>query len=138
LRECGALARIVAELDAAWTDATASMLDAAAIRDLPLPVRFAVLVHTVPAERIDAIAASLRAPTDCRDVARLLARELPALLDAARLDAEALASLVERLDGPRRPQRMEQVLAAAGIVDERAALDRVRLAATAIETSDAG
>ncbi|NLD67557.1 MAG: multifunctional CCA tRNA nucleotidyl transferase/2'3'-cyclic phosphodiesterase/2'nucleotidase/phosphatase [Limnobacter sp.] len=138
LRECGALARIVAELDAAWTDETASMLDAAAARDLPLAVRFAVLVHAVPAERIDALAASLRAPTDCRDVARLLARELPTLRDSAHLDADALASLVERLDGPRRPQRMEQVLAAAGIVDERAALDRVRQAATAIGSIDAG
>ena len=138
LRECGALARIAPGIDAGWTTDTARALDAAACADAPLPVRFAVLLHRVPADAVDAIAASLRVPVECRDVARMLANELPALERAAQLDAAEFVGLVERLDGPRRPQRMEQVFAAAGIVTPHAALDRVRRAASAIRSIDAG
>ncbi|MCM5571642.1 multifunctional CCA addition/repair protein [Burkholderiaceae bacterium FT117] len=152
LRECGALDRIAPELDAVWNDAMAGTLDAAAEAGAPLPVRFAVLLHGVAAgvdpghpgqrrdagARADAIAERLRAPTDCRDLARLVAGELPVLELAGVLDVEGLVRLVERIDGLRRPERMEQVLQACEIVHANPALDRVRLAADAMRALDAG
>lgn len=160
LRECGALARIVPELEAAWSETMASRLGAAAGAGASLRVRFAVLLHGVAAvehaaardsrgataaeaaahagDRIDAIADRLRSPLDCRDVARLFARELRVLEDAGSLEAEGLVGIVERLDGLRRHDRMESVLEASAIVHANPALSRIRLAADAMRAIDAG
>ncbi|TXL65349.1 multifunctional CCA addition/repair protein [Zeimonas arvi] len=152
LRECGALERIAPELEEVWHEGMAGTLDAAAAAGASLPVRFAVLLHGVaaaddpkrpghrrdPGERADAIAERLRAPTDCRDVARLVAAELPVLEIADTLDVEGLVRVVERMDGLRRAQRMERVLEACGIVHRNPALARVRLAADAMRAIDAG
>jgi tRNA nucleotidyltransferase (CCA-adding enzyme) len=160
LRECGALARIVPELEAAWTDTMARRLDAAADAGASLRVRFAVLLHGVAAaehagardsrgasaaeaaahagDRVDAIADRLRSPVDCRDVARLFARELHVLEHADTLGADGLVGVVERLDGLRRSDRMESVLEASAIVHANPALSRIRLAADAMRAIDAG
>ena len=152
LRACGALARIAPELEAVWHEGMDATLDAAAAAGAPLPVRFGVLLHGVAAAddpqrpghrrdagaRADAIAERLRAPTDCRDVARLVAAELPVLQIADTLDVEGLVGLVERLDGLRRAPRMAHVLAASEIVHRNPALARVRLAAEAMRAIDAG
>lgn len=161
LRECGALARIVPELEAAWTESMARSLDASADASASLRVRFAVLLHGVAmlehaaardsrgasapeaaahaGDRVDAIADRLRSPVDCRDVARLFARELHILEDPGSLDAEGLVDIVERLDGLRRHDRMESVLEASAIVHANPpALSRIRLAADAMRTIDAG
>jgi tRNA nucleotidyltransferase (CCA-adding enzyme) len=152
LRDCGALDRIAPELEDVWNEGMAGTLDAAATAGAALPVRFAVLLHGVAAgvdpahpgqrrdagARADGIAERLRAPTDCRDVARLVAGELPVLELAHRLDIEGLVRAVERLDGLRRPQRMEQVLEACRLVHDNPALERVRAAAAAMAALDAG
>jgi tRNA nucleotidyltransferase (CCA-adding enzyme) len=137
LRDCGALERILPELAAVWRETLACRLDAAAARKLSLPARFAVLVHAI-GDRITRVAERLRAPSECRDVARLLAREAPMLERAAGLDAEALAGLVERLDGLRRRERMEEVLAAGAVLHPALPLERVRRAAEAMRAIDAG
>lgn len=151
LRECGALARIVPELEQVWNQDAASRLDAAARAGAPLPVRFAVLLHGVAAgtgsqtgerrdaaARTDAIAKRLRAPAESRDLARLLVAELPLLTIAGSLDAPELVQMIERLDGLRRPQRMEEVLQACSIVRPDQELERVRQAAAAMRSLDAG
>ncbi|MFA7665107.1 MAG: multifunctional CCA addition/repair protein [Burkholderiaceae bacterium] len=156
LRDCGALGRIVPELDAVWNPAMADRLDAAAGADAPLPVRFAVLLHGVTADvdpgdvdpddakarrsagrRADQIGERLRAPTDCRDLARLVAAERPVIARADRLDSETLVRLVARLDGLRRPQRMTQVLLACDLIEPNPALARVQRAAQQMASVDA-
>jgi tRNA nucleotidyltransferase (CCA-adding enzyme) len=149
LQECGALARLLPELDACWSEASATTLRAAAQAGAPLPVRFALLVRDAAEEaasggaetqdaRVEAIAARLRAPVECRELARLFVREQAALEAATRLDPTQLVGLVERLDALRRPERMEQVLEASRLRCPDAPLDRVRLAASAARSVDAG
>ena len=130
LRECGALARILPELDSpAAGDGRGfaralRAVDQAAAADASLEVRFASLcsrIATEPAVAIEAIAARLRVPNACRALALLVAREYDAILVADALAPEALASLVARLDLIRRPDRLEPVLAAvrAGLAADR-------------------
>ena len=145
LQECGAFPKIMPELAPSWDEAAARGLDAAARASAALPVRFAVLLLALGAaqgerasDQVATVSDRLRAPIDCREVARLLTRELRTLEGAAQLDAEALAGLVERLDGLRRPERMEQVLQGYFIVHPRPGLDRVRDAAQAMGAVDAG
>lgn len=125
LRECGALARILPELDRlgeADDQGFARALhavDHAAADEAPLEVRFAALCTRIapePAPAIEAIAARLRIPNACRVLALLVAREYDEILAAIRLPAEALANLVTRLDLIRRPERLEPVLAAVRAV----------------------
>ncbi len=113
LRDCGALARILPELDA---DAPLMRaVDQAAGRGLELAVRFAVLVHGI-GKAIPAIAGRLRVPTDCRDLAVMTARELGVLERTPALDPEAIVTLFERSDAFRKPERFGQMLQAAAYV----------------------
>ena len=146
LRDCGALARILPELDALWgvpqpplhhpeVDTGQHMLlviDHAAGRALPLPVRFAALMHdlgkgvtpaaTWPAHHgheglgvklISALCQRLKVPNDCRDLALLTAREHGNVGQALVLRANTLVTLFERCDGLRKPERFAQLLQAA-------------------------
>jgi len=108
LRDCGALARLLPELDA--HAALMAMLDRAAAHKLALPQRFAILTHGLQAApRIDAVCARLKVPSDCRDLAVMTARELAAIGRAGALSAHELVSLCERCDGFRKPQRLVQM-----------------------------
>lgn len=152
LRECGALARILPELDGLASGDGSGFaralraIDHAAASNAPLEARFAALCSRIArdaAPAIEAIASRLRVPTACRVLALLVAREYDAILAASSLPAEALAELVGRLDLIRRPERLEPVLAAvrAGLAadDESAAfpqaewLHRVSAVARAID-----
>ncbi|MFD2365297.1 multifunctional CCA addition/repair protein [Pseudoduganella sp. GCM10020061] len=126
LRDCGALARILPELDAAWDappGAGAHMMqviDCAAAHGYGLCVRFAALMLGVGGQggeagglaRIDAVSRRLRVPNDCRDLAVMALRERNAVDHAASLDAEATVRLFERCDGFRKPERFAQLLLA--------------------------
>ena len=145
LRECGALARILPELDRLFgvpqpaehhpeIDTGAHVLrvvDQAAARHFSLPVRWAALLHDLgkgvtphakwPHHRgheaagaalAEAVSARLRAPTDCRDLAVLAAREHGMVHDAARLRPATVVKLLERADALRRPERFGQLLEA--------------------------
>ena len=146
LRDCGALQRILPELDALWgvpqppahhpevdTGLHAMLvIDHAAARGLPLPVRFAALLHdlgkglTPPAQwprhhgheqlglaLIDAVCARLKVPSDCRDLAIMTAREHGNISRAQELRANTLVTLFTRCDGFRKPQRFADMLLAA-------------------------
>jgi tRNA nucleotidyltransferase (CCA-adding enzyme) len=139
LRHCGALARVLPELDRVWNPAMDRTLDACASASGELEVRFAVLLHGIEsAERVDALARNMRAPVDCRDLARIVCAELPVLEIADKLDPEGLVVLVERIDGLRRPQRLSQVLRTSAIIDPNPALQRVADAARRMAELDAG
>jgi tRNA nucleotidyltransferase (CCA-adding enzyme) len=146
MRECGALARLLPEVDRLWgvpqrpeyhpeVDTGAHLLlvlDCCARLAAPLAVRWACLVHdlgkgsTPPSEwprhhgheersaRLAAkLAARLRVPTDCRELADVVAREHGHLHASASLGAAALVRLFERCDALRRPARFAAVLQAA-------------------------
>ena len=145
LRDCGALARVLPEVDRLWgvpqpaahhpevdTGVHLMMvLDSAAQRLAPLPVRWACLVHdlgkgsTPPAEwprhiahearsarLADAVAERLRVPGDCRELGTVVAREHGNIHRSDSLNAAAVLRLLQRCDALRRPERFEQALLA--------------------------
>jgi tRNA nucleotidyltransferase (CCA-adding enzyme) len=117
LRECGALARVLPELDAWYSDSVApgrmaARLDEAASRGYVLPVRYALLVLELEAAQAESLATRVNAPGDCRSLAAAAIRERD-LLQHAGLDAEATLSLLERCDAFRRPERLDRLLEVA-------------------------
>jgi tRNA nucleotidyltransferase (CCA-adding enzyme) len=180
LRECGALARILPELDALFgvpqpekhhpeVDTGAHVLlviDYAASRHHPLPVRFAALTHdlgkgiTPPEEwprhigheeagvaLVEALCERVRAPTDCRDLAVLVARYHLQVHRSLELKATTIVKLLEKADAMRRPERFELMLMAcecdyrgrAGLEDRPyLAAERLRVAMSAGRSVDAG
>ncbi len=145
LRDCGALARLLPEVDRLWGvpqppqhhpeidtgEHLMMVLDCCARLDAPLPVRWACLGHdlgkgTTPrdqwprhvghearsAKLVRALGERLRVPTDCRELADVVAREHGNLHGSGTLGAAALLRLFERCDALRRPARFTDVLLA--------------------------
>ncbi|MEO8305263.1 MAG: multifunctional CCA addition/repair protein [Betaproteobacteria bacterium] len=141
LRDCGALSRLLPEVDALYrakgtvqvpggTGARLdAMLDLAARRSLPLPVRYAVLAHDLAiaaagrdlvTKRRTAVARSVRlaegmsqrlkVPADCRDAARVAARWCRVVDQADGLPPARLLGLFAGTDALRRPERLQHVL----------------------------
>lgn len=111
LRECGALARVLPEIDAQPVGSgalLAARLEASTA--FPLPVRFACLTLGLAPESVAALCERINAPGECRDLAALAARERPAVEGAGALGAQALLALLERTDALRRPERLERLL----------------------------
>ena len=107
------------------------VLDMAARLAAPLPVRFACLTHdlgkgTTPtdvlprhigheersARLLKGLAERLRVPTECRELADVVAREHGNIHRSENLAAAATVRLLERCDAIRKPQRFAQVLQA--------------------------
>jgi tRNA nucleotidyltransferase (CCA-adding enzyme) len=145
LRQCGALAVVLPELNRLWgvpqraeyhpevdTGVHAMMvLDMAAQLNAPLTVRYACLCHdfgkgTTPPdvlprhigheERSARLAKGLaerwRVPTECKELADVVAREHGNIHRSAEFGAAAIVRLLERCDAYRRPQRFEEVMLA--------------------------
>ena len=117
LRECGALARVLPELDRSFShpdvpDRLAQRLDCAADRGYALAVRFASLVLDLRLEEIAALAERVNAPNDCRELARLAACEREEIV-RQDLDTESTLALLERSDAFRRPDRLDRLLEVA-------------------------
>ena len=145
LRSCGALARLLPEVDRLWgvpqppehhpevdTGVHLMMvLDCCARLQAPLAVRWACLGHdlgkgTTPREEwprhhghegrsaklARSLAERLRVPTDCRELADVVAREHGHVHASGTLGAAALLRLFERCDAMRRPERFGDVLLA--------------------------
>jgi len=107
------------------------VLDMAARLGAPLPVRWACLMHdlgkgTTPpdvlprhigheqrSERLArAVAGRLRVPTDCRDLAEVVAREHGNIHRSGEFNAAAVLRLLERCDALRKPERFANALLA--------------------------
>lgn len=132
LRECGALSRIVPELDSLWTKAADARsgeqamqaVDIAARRNHGLPIRVAVLMPGLSKARepggqadidisaVESACQRLRAPNDSRDLAVMTAREQEQVRQALVLPPEALVDLFQRCDAYRKPQRFIDMLRA--------------------------
>jgi len=140
LRRCGALAQLLPEVDAlfgvsrregedAEIDAGVHCmraLDHAAAAGETLPVRYAVLASNLgqsasgrarPGTRVAQsvrraamLSRRLKAPADCRELARLAARYGPTVHHAVELAPAALLDLMLSADALRRPERFEQLL----------------------------
>ncbi len=110
---------------------TLMVVDMAARLDAPLAVRFAALCHdlgkgsTPPeewprhiahearSERMTRqVAQRLKTPTDCSELAVMVAREHTNIHRATELNAAALLRLIERCDAFRRRERFEHALLA--------------------------
>jgi tRNA nucleotidyltransferase (CCA-adding enzyme) len=116
LLECDALVRIAPELDALYAKSgedTLSALDIAASSDSPLEVRFAVLVRDLDPMAVEALAARVKVPAACRDLALLAARHANLIVDVSELDASAVLDVLDRADAWRRPQRFRELVRAA-------------------------
>jgi tRNA nucleotidyltransferase (CCA-adding enzyme) len=117
LRECGALARVLPEVDRSFShpdapERLAARLDCAADRGYPLATRFALLVLDLHMDEAAALAERVNAPNDCREAAKLAICERDEVKDAD-LDAEATLALLERSDAFRRGERLERLLEVA-------------------------
>ncbi len=180
LRDCGALARLLPEVDALFgvpqradyhpeIDTgvhTMMVVGQSARRGYALPVRFAALTHDLgkaltPADilprhigheersvrLVEQLAKRLRIPTDCRELALLMARHHGNIHRAGDLRAATLVGLLEKCDALRRPERFEQLLQAClcdytgrlGWEDRPyASPERLRAALAAVNTVRAG
>jgi tRNA nucleotidyltransferase (CCA-adding enzyme) len=143
------------------------VMDMSARLESPLPVRFACLMHdlgkgTTPADvlprhlghelrsakLLKGVCQRLRVPTECRELADVVAMEHGNIHRSGELNAAAVMRLIERCDGIRKPQRFEQVLLACecdargrGGLQEQPYPQRPRLltalrAAQAVATAD--
>jgi tRNA nucleotidyltransferase (CCA-adding enzyme) len=146
LRESGALARIMPEVDALLDDAggargTMAALDAAASVNATLPARFAVLARALDPLAVESLAVRLKVPADCRDLALLAARHGNTVCDALELDAESVLDLFNTVDAWRRPERFAELVTAAFAGEAasdaaRRRLERARMAAAAVNAGE--
>ncbi len=114
LRDCGALARILPELDARWGAGMLRVIDHAAAQGYDVPVRFSVLMLDVgPDGPIVDLSKRLRVPTECRDLAVMTAREHGNVGRALELEPDSIVTLFERSDAFRKPDRFAQMLLAS-------------------------
>jgi tRNA nucleotidyltransferase (CCA-adding enzyme) len=117
LRECGALARILPEIDASFErpevpEALAQRIDCGAARGYALAARFALLVVHLDADAAAGLAKRVNAPTDCRELAFLALRERDAIA-TCDLDADSTLDMLERADAFRRPERLDRLIEVA-------------------------
>jgi tRNA nucleotidyltransferase (CCA-adding enzyme) len=118
LRECGAAARVLPELDAIYDDPQvpeqlARRIELAAERGYELAVRFAALVLDLDGDAAAKLSERVNAPGDCRELARLAILERDVLRHGTELDAETALAVIERSDAFRRPERLERLLEVA-------------------------
>ena len=171
LRECGALQRLLPEVDKLWGVHLMMVLDMSARLNASLPARFACLAIKLGSDSnfmaapgaartpgnwrmnlesdpnlIKGVCERLRVPTECRELADVVAREHGNIHRSGELDAAALVRLLERCDAFRKPQRFADVLLACecdargrlGLEDsaypQRERLAQALLAAQAVAT----
>jgi len=145
LRECDALARIVPELDVLWEDPEVARevlraLDASAAAGNSLEARFGTLARALDPLAVESLAARLKIPGDCRDLALLAARYGNSVADAGVLGVEELFELLEATDAWRRPGRFKALIDAALAGEQnggqaRSRLERALAAGAAVEAS---
>ncbi len=137
LRECGALAILLPELNALWPSLAQAgepaldsgftqahsmgALDHASQSQASLPVRFACLFagsrathghgkKTPKNDPAQQLCQRIRVPVECRELAELASRECAAVHASMALDAPALLLLLERCDAFRKPARFADLL----------------------------
>ncbi|MFM9922232.1 multifunctional CCA addition/repair protein [Variovorax sp. H27-G14] len=115
LRDCGALAVLLPELDAAGPpDHWMAVVDTGARLQASLAVRFACLVRGLAPDLqpLHAVCDRWRVPLDIRELAEVVAREQGCIDESSALDATGLVRLLERCDAFRKPARFAEALLA--------------------------
>jgi tRNA nucleotidyltransferase (CCA-adding enzyme) len=113
LRECGALAVLLPELDGGTQLATRmAVVDASARLQASLAVRFACLMRNESVKRLQQVCDRWRVPLDIRELAEVVAREHGHIDGSDALDATGLVRLLERCDAFRKPARFAEALLA--------------------------
>ncbi len=137
LRDCGALERLLPELDSGAR--AMAMLDTAAAMAVPLAVRFACLAPQA------SLCRRLRVPSDCRELAALRALAMDKVHQSKQGQAADLMDILEQADSLRRPARFDQLLMVcaldAGVQSNHESAQyaaRLRSAAQARAALDAG
>ncbi|UZX10286.1 tRNA nucleotidyltransferase [Methylocystis sp. MJC1] len=143
LRECGALFQVLPEVAAIFgvpqlSDEPAQVdlgehmlqaLDEAALRNAPLPVRFALLVMNIgksdsPREhlpvhykhiergrpRVEALCARFEAPEDCKELALLALAECERVHRVSKMRAGPVAAMLERLGAFSTSEQFHQLM----------------------------
>ncbi|WP_372986812.1 multifunctional CCA tRNA nucleotidyl transferase/2'3'-cyclic phosphodiesterase/2'nucleotidase/phosphatase [Marinobacter sp.] len=114
LRDCGALSVLIPELADDGTLAMAlSALRRVARKDTSTDQRFAALLLPLTAEQAVARAEAMKAPNDCRDLARLACHFKSALADLSSGKGSTVSALLELLDYAdlwRREARFQALL----------------------------
>ncbi len=128
LRECGALARVLPELDEWYGQSVAperlaTRIDYAAAKAYTLPVRYAGLLLDLDEAKATALSERVNAPGDCRELAVAAIRDR-AMFQRPLLDAEATLGVLERSDAFRRPERLDRLLEVAHCEAHAHAADR--------------
>ena len=132
LRDSGALARVMPELDALWDDADAaqramSALDAAAQEGASLAARFAALARSLDPLAVQSLAGRLKVPADCRELALLAARHSNLVLDAVDEGAKSVLEVFNLADAWRRPDRFRDLITSSFAAEPDATPARARL-----------
>jgi tRNA nucleotidyltransferase (CCA-adding enzyme) len=145
LDACGAFAKVLPELGQFDADAAHfRALQSAATLDLSLPARFAALTGTLDDARLQTLAARVRVPNECRELAATYLCHAASLARADTLDAPALTGLIQGADGLRQEARflsliaVAQLFADAGGLTSKAASKRLLLALNAARAVNAG
>lgn len=119
LRACGALGRLMPEVDALFAAPQSSQeiaagahtlttLQLAAQRDQPLTVRWACLLQHLTVKQIKAVSERFKVPRDCLELAVLVAQYHQQGHQALEIEPAALLALLQSFDVYRRPQRFEE------------------------------
>ncbi|MDQ0084116.1 tRNA nucleotidyltransferase (CCA-adding enzyme) [Variovorax boronicumulans] len=111
LRECGALAVLLPELDGG-TQTTMAVIDASARLQASLAVRFACLMRNESVKQLQQVCDRWRVPVDIRELAEVVVREHGHIDGSDALDATGLVRLLERCDAFRKPARFAEALLA--------------------------
>ena len=127
LRDCGTLEHLLPELDRLWAVPQSKeqhpevatglhrmrVLDLAAHQGAPLSVRFATLTLDLGKDTaLRDISQRLRVPTECTELAQVVAREHGNIHRCASLSPDATLHLLERCDAIRKPARFADILQA--------------------------
>ncbi|XKH01719.1 multifunctional CCA tRNA nucleotidyl transferase/2'3'-cyclic phosphodiesterase/2'nucleotidase/phosphatase [Marinobacter nauticus] len=137
LQELGALAALIPELSAPEPLATGlKALACTDERDGTTDQRFAALLSALPETDAEQRASAMKAPNNCRDMARLTSHFTENLENAGSdgLTAEQIMELLNQADVWRKPERFElllQTLACTTTESQRPAIDQLRAAVNA-------
>jgi tRNA nucleotidyltransferase (CCA-adding enzyme) len=116
LQEAEALKVLFEPLQLAWAaQPLGALLDRAAVAGMSLEQRYALLCHRL-GEDVLRLAQHWRVPTECRDMAQLVARDFVRLCVSDGLNPEALVLLIEKMDAKRKPQRFAETVAACQLI----------------------
>ena len=124
LRECGALKRLMPELDrlldqtihtqqhsVVVTEKIRRELDAAAQSGVSLPIRFSVIAyHLASEQQAMELCLRLKLPNEVKELAVMTARERAAVHGAAEMSADAIVKTLERCDAFRKSDRFADLL----------------------------